>query len=63
MRMNLNLWIDEETKAMIQVWVDKGLFKSPSEFARDAFNCHLYYLYMSEAELSQYVRKKHELRN
>ena len=63
MKLNMNLWIDEETKAMIQNWVDKGYFKSPSEFARDAFVNHLYFLHVSEAEISKYMEKKNALRN
>lgn len=63
MKINMNVWIDDSVKSRIQHWVDKGQFKSPSEFAREAFNNHLYYLYVTESKSRSYVKDKTKLRN
>jgi hypothetical protein len=63
MKINMNIWVDEETKEMIQHWVDKGQVKNPSEFARIAFDNQLYYLYVTESKTRSYTKHKNQLRN
>jgi hypothetical protein len=63
MKISMNLWIDEETKEMIQHWIDNGQVKSTSEFARDAFKNQLYYLYVTEAKTRRYMQHKNQIRN